>query len=222
MIKYWDDNLVEQHVGSELNVITDYFRTKNKCNIVYLDIGANSGKYYDVLVRSFIIDHVIMVEASQSLYDYLLTKFKNTTFDIYNIIMSDNNDSISFSEIDFSYITDINSMNLGLSKSYNSIDNTRQQTSASDFFIEKILNKHIDNIDLIKIDTENRDYHILKSLTPYINKLKNKPLICFEHNYHNDMSKHEAQDILSNFCNTNHYKPLNIDDIIWSSVFLWP
>ena len=222
MIKYWDDNLVEQHVGSELNVITDYFRTKNKSNIVYLDIGANSGKYYDVLARSFIIDHAIMVEASQSLYDYLVVKFKNNNVNIYNLILSDINEMTSFADIDFSYVSDINSANFGLSKLYKSDNNNRQQTSSETFFENYILQNNIHILDLIKIDTENRDYEILKSLTHTISKLKNQPLICFEHNYQGSMTQDEAQSILNNFTKINHYIPINIGDITWSAVFLYP
>lgn len=221
IIKYWDDFLVEQHIGSELNVIVDYFQKQNKQDLIYLDIGANCGRYHDVLSRSFNIKHSIMVEASKALYDYLLIKFKNTKYDIYNFILSDTNNDVSFSDIDFSYIADIKQINLGLSKSYNSITNNKKQISAYDFFLDKIINQNIINIDLIKIDTENRDYHILKSLTNCIHKLKNKPIICFEHNYHNDMSKENAQEILNNFCITNNYKTININDITWSSVFLW-
>lgn len=222
IIKYWDDFLVEQHIGSELNVIVDYFKKQNIKTLVYVDIGANSGRYHDVLSRSFKISHSVMVEASKPLYDYLLNKFTNTTYDIYNYILSDINSDTSFADIDFSYITDIKNMNLGLSKSYDSTINNKKQISAYNFFIDKILNKNIDKIDLIKIDTENRDYHILKALTNCVCQLKNKPLICFEHNYHNDMSKDEAQKILNNFCNVNGYKLIDIDNITWSSVFLWP
>lgn len=223
IIKHWDDYLVEQHVGSELAVIIDYFQKKEQKNLIYLDIGANCGKYYDVLSRYFTIDLAIMAEASKHLYEYLLIKFNhNNKCTIYNSVLSDNNDDISFSDIDFSYITDINNINLGLSKVYNSIDNKIKQTSANDFFNTNVLEKNISHLDLIKIDTENRDYHILKSMTECISKLKNKPLICFEHNYHNDMTKDEAQDILKNFCSFNNYEYINIDNIKWSSVFLWP
>ena len=32
IVKYWDDYLVEQHVGSELAVIIDYLKKQNKTN----------------------------------------------------------------------------------------------------------------------------------------------------------------------------------------------
>lgn len=222
IIKHWDDFLVERHVGSEIAVVTRYLKEQNKTNITYLDIGANTGKYHDVLSRSFHIDRSIMVEASIPLYDYLVLKFKETNSDIYNLILSDIDEMVSFADIDFSYITDINNSNLGLSKVYKSNNNTRQQTSAANFFENNILTKGIDTLDLIKIDTENKDYEILKSLTNTIPKLKNRPIICFEHNYHNSMTQDEAQDILNNFTSTNNYMPINIGDITWSAVFMYP
>jgi FkbM family methyltransferase len=223
IIKHWDDFLVEKHIGSEISIIVRYFKEKNKTNISYLDIGANTGKYYDVLARSFQIDLSVMVEASKALYDYLLIKFENNNnTKIYNLILSDINDMTSFADIDFSYITDIENSNLGLSKLYKSDNNTREQTSSGTFFENYILQNNIDTLDLIKIDTENKDYEILKSLTNVIPKLKNQPLICFEHNYHNSMTQNEAQDILNNFTNTNNYASINIGDITWSAVFMYP
>lgn len=222
IIKHWDDFLVEKHIGSEISVIIRYFQEHKQTNITYLDIGANTGKYYDVLSRSFHIDRAVMVEASEPLYDYLCVKFKNTNSDIYNLILSDVNDMVSFADINFSYITDINNTNLGLSKLYKSDNNTRQQTSSETFFENYILQKGIYNLDLIKIDTENKDYEILKSLTNVIPKLKKQPMICFEHNYHNSMTQEEAQDILNNFTNINNYASINIGDITWSAVFMYP
>jgi len=223
IIKYWDDFLVEKHVGSEISVIVQYFTEKNQTSLSYLDIGANTGKYYDVLSRSFKINQSIMVEASKSLYDYLLIKFKDNHSDVYNLILSDVDDTVSFADIDFSYIADVDSANLGLSKVYKSDNNNnREQTSSGAFFDNYILQKNIDILDLIKIDTENKDYEILKSLTNEIPKLKNQPLICFENNYHNNMTQSEAQNILDNFTNTNNYIPINIGDIAWSAVFMYP
>jgi FkbM family methyltransferase len=223
IVKYWDDYLVEQHVGSELAVIIDYLKKQNKTNITYIDIGANCGKYYDVLSRYFTIDNCVMVEASIPLYDYLNIKFQNKQCVIYNKILSDTDDMVNFADIDFSYIKELGqNINLGLSKAYGCSNGSREQLSAGNFLTSYVLDAGINNIDLIKIDTENRDYHILKAMTPYISKFNNKPLICFEHNYHNDMSKDEAQNILNNFCNNNNYNSINIDDIKWSSVFLCP
>lgn len=223
IIKYWDDHIVEQHIGSELMVIESYLKEQNKSEISYIDIGANSGKYHDVLAKNFNIKKCIMIEASKSLYDYLLVKFQNKQYEIYNMILSDTNGSVDFADIDFSYITELNSsINLGLSKAYNSDVGSRIQVSASDFFVSNVLDKGIHELDLIKIDTENRDYFILKSITPHINKLKSKPLICFENNYHNDMSQQEAQSILDNFSSYNNYSFVNINEIRWSSVFLYP
>lgn len=225
IIKYWDDHLIESHLGWEIIVILEYLNKKTQKNITYLDIGANCGKYYDVLSKKFIIDYAIMAEASIHLYEYLLVKFKdNKKCFIYNSILSDSSGKVSFCDIDFSYISNINnSINLGLSKAYNSHNNNREQISAKDFFYTYIIDNNINQLDFIKIDTENRDYHIIKSLThDCIEKLKNKPLIVFENNYHNDMSKEDAQTILNNFCSFNNYKPIDLDNIQETGAFLWP
>jgi len=223
IIKHWDDNLVQSHIMSELNYLINYFKKRSTTNIRYLDIGANCGRYWNVLSQHFTVDYAIMVEPSTELHKYLLHKFRDTNFSIYNFVLSDHDSMVSLADIDFSFYTQLdNNINLGLSKSYLSDNNNKTQLSAENFFNDYIYFNNIYKLDLIKIDTENRDYHILKSMTNVLSKLESKPIICFENNYHNDMTQDEAQAILNNFTSINLYEPINIADINWSSVFLCP
>jgi len=46
--------------------LKDYFGPKNITKLSYIDIGANVGKFYDVLSRDYSIERVIMVETGTS------------------------------------------------------------------------------------------------------------------------------------------------------------
>ena len=54
---------------------------------------------------------------------------------------------------------------------------------------------------------------ILESLSKFISKLEKKPLICFEHNYHNTISKESAKKIYEDFKLICGYKGLDFDNL---------
>ena len=58
LIKIWDDELIERNIGIEINYLKDYFDPKNLTELSYIDIGANVGKFYDVLSRDYSIKQV--------------------------------------------------------------------------------------------------------------------------------------------------------------------
>lgn len=223
-IKFWDQNVVERHIGSELQVVKAHFNKMKIKNINYVDIGANVGKFYDLfLEEGYDIDNAIMVEPSHDLYSYMLEKFKNKpNCKIYNLALSDKNGVVKFESIIETcneYPVEEDSINLGLSK-ISEKGKDVELMSGNDFFI-KYVDSHKDSLNFIKIDTENQDYFILDSITNYIKNLKNKPYIVIEHNYHNDMSYEKARLIYENFLNECGYEGLHFDEL-FNAVYLKP
>lgn len=222
-IKFWDDQIVQGHVGSEIGEITNYLKNKNVTEISYIDIGANVGKYFDLLSQNFKIKKTIMVEASPLLYQYMEEKFKNNLEClIYNYAISDSNGKtyLDVSTLDW-YLNkeDFDGINLGVSKiSHGGLE--VEMISGDDFF-NKHVGDFINNVDFIKIDTENRDYNILKTINDIIKNLENKPYIIFEHNYHNDISYDEAKSIYEKFVAECDYDALPFDEVA-GSVYLKP
>ena len=90
-IKFWDDEIVQGHIGAEVQMMQDYFTENNIKKIHYLDIGANVGKFYDLFIeRGFEIGNVIMVEPSHDLFNYMVVKFKDVpNCQLYNLAVSD-------------------------------------------------------------------------------------------------------------------------------------
>ena len=76
-IKYWDENLVEKHIGQELFFLMKYLDEKNITNISFIDIGGNVGKFYDKLSEKYNINNCLIVEPSKYLVEYMEEKFKN-------------------------------------------------------------------------------------------------------------------------------------------------
>jgi hypothetical protein len=142
-----------------------------------------------------------MFEGSRILSDYLKTKFKDTpTIEVFNYAIS-NEDKLSyFSEETIEYFLNkdnLEGLNLGLSQIS---PNGGTPTQMRDIY--GLLNERFDffsDFNFIKVDTETVDYFILSSLKNFIKKLKVKPFICFEHNYHNTMDVEVAKQIYHEF-----------------------
>lgn len=220
-IRIWDNDIVAGHVNSEIERIIKYLNDIHLGTINYVDIGANVGKYYDILSKHFKIENAVMTEPVVDLYQYMVNKFKGRdNCKIYNYAVSDytGKADLNTGVIDFYKNNDnYTSINLGLSK-INKIDGDVVVVSGYDF-----LNKFASDIeiDLIKIDTETQDYFILKSITSYIKILPRKPLIVFENNYHNDMTYDEAKHIYETFMSECEYNGYNFD-LLGGEVYLIP
>ena len=76
-----------------------------------------------------------------------------------------------------------------------------KQLSLSNYIIEKNINK----IDFIKIDTEGYEYYVLKGLQNQFQKVK---LILFEHHYDNMLIKNYKFTDIHNFLLKNNFKQI--------------
>jgi FkbM family methyltransferase len=211
-IKYWDENLVSMHIGTEISWVHSYIQENGIEKIYFLDIGGNVGKFYDELSQKYIIEKCIMVEPSKKLTDYMYEKFKNKPeVVIHNFGISNENGLFHFDDSGIDYWSQNsinNSMNLGIFKMQNSDGETQFYTM--DYFMEVYNTIDPDKITFIKIDTENRDIFVVRDLEPYLKKHNIRPLILFENNFHADMTLSEAQNILDKFCNTCGYETTNL------------
>jgi FkbM family methyltransferase len=214
VIKYWDDNLVSIHIGTEINWIHSYIKENNIDKISFIDIGGNVGKFFDELSKNYTIDKCIIVEPSKRLYEYMYDKFKNNTqVIVHNFGISNQNGLFQFNdnEIDYWLEREIDdSINLGTFKMQSIPGETQFYTM--DYFMENYNTIDPKKITFIKIDTENRDLYVLKYLKNYLKKNKINPLILFENNFHADMSLEEAQTIVNNFCDVCGYESTNLGE----------
>ena len=193
IIEWWDEYEVYKHCDFELQIIIRYFQERGLKTINFIDIGANVGKFYEVLSKKINIQSCYMVEPDTDLFNYLTSKYKEdekTT--LYNFALSDYSGLGFLSELD--YIQE--NINLGLAMIKPEGQGYEIQVKDACSFIKKVYDK-TPSIDLIKIDTENQDYIILDRIREVIEKLENKPLIVFEHNCWDDKKK--AEEIYNKF-----------------------
>jgi FkbM family methyltransferase len=193
IIEWWDEYEVYKHCDFELQIIIRYFQERGLKTINFIDIGANVGKFYEVLSKKINIQSCYMVEPDTDLFNYLTSKYKEdekTT--LYNFALSDYSGLGFLSELD--YIQE--NINLGLAMIKPEGQGYEIQVKDACSFIKKVYDK-TPSIDLIKIDTENQDYIILDRIREVIVKLENKPLIVFEHNCWDDKKK--AEEIYNKF-----------------------
>lgn len=224
LVAFWDDNLVESHVGHEVSLVIEYFKNKNINEISYIDVGANVGKYYEILSKNFIIKKVVMVEPHPGLYDYLVSKFPK--FETHNFAISDVNGESFFDVSAAEYYSqkendNLDGLNLGLSKLSNVGGSIKVKTVSGHDFLKNYIGDTLHEIDFIKIDTENVDYKILKSMKDIIKYSPKKPFIVMEHNYHNDMSTEDAKKIYEDFLVECNYEGLDFESL-HSNVYLIP
>lgn len=216
LIKIWDEELVEKHVGTEIKYLIEYFTENKKLN--YIDIGANVGKFYDVLSKTYELGDVYMVEPAPQLFEYISEKFKDKpNCRLFNFAVSNKNGETYFQTECIEGST-IDRIDMGVSKIHETNNGHLVQTVSGEYFLTKIV-ENLETIDFIKIDTETHDYLILESITPIIEKLNKKPFILFEHNYHSMMTDQEAEKIINEFTSrcgyeNKEFKSLNGDCFI--------
>jgi FkbM family methyltransferase len=217
IVKFWDDNLVLQHIGVELGWLFNYLDSNNITEVSYIDIGSNVGKFYDVISEKYKINKCVMVEPSKVLFNHMFEKYSNIDgVEMFNCAISDENGDFNFfdsAEMAIEYYEKIgidNSINLGLSK-INKSENGNVKCYSMDFFLKNHNSIPADEITFMKIDTENMDLNIIHSMTQYFIDNKIKPFILFENNYHNTMSKIDAENIITNFCNLCGYELIDLD-----------
>ena len=210
-IKKWDDELIERHIMNEVSYIRNFFNPKGIKKLNYIDIGANVGKFHDVLKHEYEIESVVMVEPAPMLNEYLKEKFKNAqNCRIYDFAVSDQDGETHFS-VDSILQSSDDHINMGVSKISEHGGIPVKMVSGENLLLNYIDN--LEKINLIKIDTENRDYNVIKSMKPVIQKMKEKPFILFEHNHRDVLTNEEAEQILNDFTNDCGYKKLDYSKV---------
>ena len=217
LIKYWDNELVISHIGTELNWLLSYLDTNKIERVSFIDIGGNVGKFFDELSKKYIIEKCIIVEPSKVLYNHMVEKFSGSpNVEIFNFAISDENGKFNFTdsaEQSISFFEKNNNsdgINLGLSKLSKFSGDTL--CYSMEYFLENFNTIPLDNLSFIKIDTENMDLNIIKSMTNFFHRNNMNPFILFENNYHNDMKTEDAIKIMNDFCTLCGYEMVDLSN----------
>lgn len=121
-IERWDKYHCAQHVEPFLSQISSILQSYYKNNpIIFIDIGANVGKVYDLLYQKSIlnIEKAYLFEGSERLYSYMTKKYNNNNkVLVFNDIILDEEIEINFDDdyVDYEIKEKNEYINYGLSE----------------------------------------------------------------------------------------------------------
>tara|TARA_B110000971_G_scaffold204498_1_gene226033 strand:- start:280 stop:990 length:711 start_codon:yes stop_codon:yes gene_type:complete len=188
---------------------------------ILIDVGAHHGDTINEFLKIFSIKKIYAFEPSKRNFDKLREKTKKIKknflleIDINQVGLGQKNDVLILNEITDGVSNTFNSLNL------NSKYFKKKKTITTLFGIKKFIDnkvstkiiplkdfmvqKKINNVDLIKIDTEGFEYNILLGLEDYIKKIK---FILFEHHYDNMLIKNYKFGDIHKLLKDNGFKKI--------------
>lgn len=161
---------------------------------VFFDVGANTGQYAIGLRKCFPDAHIYAFEPVKSTYDLLIDNTSNFQIEACNIGFGEQKgEAVIFNEK--------NNDNTELATLYRDVfdvpDVNDNGITSSQFLMETIDNfcneKHIKNIQFLKIDVEGHELFVLKGASEML-RHRNVDVIQFEFNAHNVYSRVYLRD----------------------------
>ena len=213
MIKYFSLKILAIFDFYYQKKLFSFLKNRGYRNFDYIfDIGAHHGESIKSFLNNFKIKNIYSFEASNENFKILQKntkklqkKFDNVNILIENFAVGDEEKIVKMKQMNESSSSTINSYNvkskyfkkkslfLFSSKNKNFFSEIDvKQVSLSNYMIEKNINE----IDFIKIDTEGYEYYVLKGLQNQFKKIK---LILFEHHYDNMLIKNYKFKDIHNF-----------------------
>ena len=178
--------------------ILKLFKSKlgNKIEVI-IDVGAHYGETINLFNNNFVVSKFYAFEASPLNYTVLKKKlFKgNSINNIYNYAIGPDNTTLLFNqskESSSSTLVKINQFSNYYIRKSRVLNFFSSQPSFKTIYVKSIsmnsflTKQSINNIDILKIDTEGYDLNVIKSLKDNISKVK---FIYFEHHFHNMLIK---------------------------------
>lgn len=218
-IKIWEEECYGFVMWSVDSIVKTYKTLNRTGPITLLDLGANVGKVTDLLLQELDIKKAYLFEPAPVLYQYIKDKYLgNNKIEIHNCALSDKN-TLTFpfdqtylkNQLDPSYTESY--INLGVSKMCCSPEADLITSIKLSYFLNN--NPHIygENV-ILKIDTENQDFYILKDLLTVLNKFKYPPLIEFEINFFGgtQLNREDCQVILDRLADSGCYQRINLKE----------
>ena len=198
--------------------IINFFKNKFNYDIsVLIDVGAHHGETVYLFNKNFNIKSIISFEASPKNYNEFLKKSKNIkNLKIFNIALGNETKLIDFNdhfETQSSTVSEINQNSDYSKKKFfflNPFNNKKNKINIIKIKMDRLENflkkSNINEIDILKIDTEGYDFNVIKGLGDSIKLVK---YIYFEHHFHDMLIKeYNLSDIHNYLIKNNFYKIL--------------
>ena len=203
-------------IKNKKKIIIFFKKKLNEKLLNIIDVGAHKGETISLFCKNFTIDKILAFEPNPTVFKKLEKKIKKTNYKNKVILF---NFGLGSKEEE----KDLLINNDTSSSTYNLIDeNTeyyKRKKSFLSMFNKDILRKkiltnilplskvnevnHLENIDILKIDTEGYELNILKGI--YENHLKKIKYIYFEHHYDLMIKKNYKYSDIKIFLNKNNF-----------------
>jgi len=155
-----------------LDLLFKYYKSKGENNLVIFDVGANMGKYSELILANGGLHNIDVLlhlfEPQKTCFDELMKNFS----DLSNVII--NNFGLSDSETEEEIFYD--ERGSGLASLYKrDLSHYSMEFSSSEIIQIKRLDSYIENkkihhIHLLKLDVEGHEINVLRGLGSYLDK----------------------------------------------------
>ena len=186
-----------------------------------MDVGAHKGETLELFLKNFNIDRIISFEASEENYlilkknSIILSKeYSQTKIIVENIALGSKNKLEKFKQFYESSSSTFSKINEN-SKYFKKKFRFLNKNENNNFFYEKnlklvplseyLISNNINNIDILKIDTEGFELEVLNGLKEDIKKVD---LIFFEHHYDNMILKNYKYCDINNLLKKNNFQKI--------------
>lgn len=200
MINYLFNNTLKFFDYFHKEKIIKKLRTINKKNRfkIVFDVGGHRGESIDLFLKNFKIDYLYSFEPSKESFKILFkkanllkNKFDKVNIQLENLALGDSNKNVEFNYLKETSSSTIQKLNTN-SSYFKKKEKYLGKLINKKIFIEQVnfqeylMNKKINKIDLLKIDTEGYELEVLRGLKDSLSRVS---VILFEHHYHNMILK---------------------------------
>ena len=207
-------------------LLLSYFDTINKKKVctflkdnkigkisTFLDVGSHHGETIKTFKKNFVIENILAFEPSKINFKILEKNYKDEhNIKLFNIAIGEKKGKINLQQhydSESSTIVQIDqNTNYYKKKNFylNFLNIKKNKFDLQQVEIDRLdnilKNEKIKSVDILKIDTEGYDFHVIKSMGDL---LKNVKFIYFEHHFHNMLKKGYNFKEVNSFLKSNYF-----------------
>ena len=195
--------------------ILNFLKKENLKKInIFFDVGAHKGETIKLFSKNFDINQIYSFEASPINFKILkknINKLKIQGVILENIALSSSNQTLYLKQVKESSSSTFSKLNFE-SRYFKKKKRILNFFSNNDYFTnieiqtktlkDYIFSKKIEEIDILKIDTEGHEMEILIGLKDYLQKVK---IILFEHHFDDMIEKEYTFRDINSLLTKNHF-----------------
>tara|TARA_B100001059_G_C17584208_1_gene451386 strand:+ start:39 stop:767 length:729 start_codon:yes stop_codon:yes gene_type:complete len=178
--------------SNKKKIVLFFNKAFNEKKLSVIDIGAHKGETIDLFLKNFSINQLNAFEPNQNLYHHLNKKYNNKKVNIFNLGIGLKNEISQLNVMFDSSSSTINDLDQNTDYFKRKAKIFSSSIKGDQFLKEKqniklislshfIENQDIDNIDILKIDTEGYEFNIVRGINSKdFEKIR---FIYFEHHY---------------------------------------